>query len=1248
MTEENTLNHIWIPRLLLGGLLLLSFWVLQEFLLTLVWALIITYVAWPPYQWLKSRLQQRATLSAALMTLGIAVVLVSLSYVLLEMLRVELSTTYQALFSHNSANGLQLPEAIRRLPGIGHYLQSQIDRLSHDRAELIAELQSVVQQWLGRFAQLLGNIGAAVVKLGVILVTVFFGFRDGEHAILQLRRGLIQFLGKYQNTYLLAIGNTTRAVVYGLVLAAMAQGMMAGVAYAIAGVQAPVLFGVLTAILAMVPMGATLVWFPIAVMLLLTDQYLQGVGLMLWGFLVVSTVDNVIRPLVISGASRVPLLVVMFGVLGGLSAFGTVGIFMGPVILAVLLAVWQAWLQQQQPLDNPEPQGENTQAQPLWHTLTVTQALAQQETELASGLSSTQSSERLKQFGANRLAEAEATSHWRLFFAQFKNVLVMILLLAACIAGMMGDIQDALVILTVVVINASLGFYQELRAEQSLAALKNMLALQSKVRRDGQTQTLVADQLVPGDIVLLEAGDQIPADGRILVAHGLEVDESSLTGESLPVAKHPQALADAKLALAEHSNMLFMNTAVTRGRAEMLVTATGMQTAMGKLAELLAQTEVSATPLQLQLDALGKQLAFIAIGIISVIVSSALWRGEPLVETLMTAIALAIAAIPEGLPAVVTVTLALGMHRMARQRALVKRLAAVETLGCTTVICTDKTGTLTLNQMTARAVYYRGRSLQVTGEGYQAEGAIVQTEDPIALEALLRPLVLCNDSQVKDAQALGDPMESALLVLAAKGGLDISQLQTEYPRVAEIPFDAEHKFMATFHTHGTELCIFIKGAVEILLSSSHNMLGHADLPEALDTEAVLLNNRTLAEQGLRILGIASRTLPLSEFDANRDLFEYIQDLTFIALIGLMDPPRAEVAAAIAQCQHAGIAVKMITGDHPQTAAAIAKTLGLRGAVLEGQRLTALDDATLAAQINDISVFARTAPEQKVRIVKALQAQKHVVAMTGDGVNDAPALKTADIGIAMGISGTDVAKAAAAMILTDDNFASLCTAVREGRGIYANIVKFVRFQLSTNIGAIITVATAPLLGLPVPFTAVQLLWINIIMDGPPAMSLGVDPCSPSNMDSPPRDPAARILNGKRMRQVFGFGLLMACGTLGTLYYALTQGHAEHAATLAFSVFAFFQVFNVFNARNESHTLFNQELFKNRMLWVALLSVVGLQILVVHWPLAQNIFATTDLSLSEWGAVIAISSSVVVLEELRKLMVHVKQTALGAKN
>ena len=873
-----------------------------------------------------------------------------------------------------------------------------------------------------------------------------------------------------------------------------------------------------------------------------------------------------------------------------------------------------------------------------WHTLTPEIATAALNVDATRGLSTPEADVRLARYGENRLIEATPRPVWLKFFDQFKNFLVIVLLFAAALAWTIGDLKDAVVILIVVLFNASLGFYQEHRAEQTLAALKGMLAARARVRRNARMEEIDAVQLVPGDIVLLEAGDRIPADGRLLAAHSLEIEEAALTGESHAVGKSVTALPQAELPLGDRVNLLYMNTVVTRGRAEMLVTATGMATEMGKLAGMIASAGESETPLQKQLDTLGKKLAAIAGVVVTVIFALDFARGLLWTEAAMTAVALAVAAIPEGLPAVVTVTLSIGMWRMAQNRAILKKLSSVETLGSTTVICSDKTGTLTLNQMTARAGWFAGRSFAVSGEGYAADGRIAFAGDS-DLRPFLLPMTLCTDTRVRDGRLIGDPTEGALWVLAQKGGLDPEAEQDEQPRIAEIPFDSAHKFMATFHHAGATVEMFIKGAPDVLLArSTHSLTEDGEQP--LDTAAraaIEAENEHLAAQALRVLAVARKIIPAADFDPAGDLWAWAEGWTFLGLAGLMDPPRPEAKAAIARCAHAGIQVKMITGDHKVTAAAIARELGLSGEVIEGRELDAMSEAELSRRIDGISVFARVAPEHKVKIVRALKDDGHIVAMTGDGVNDAPALKAADIGVAMGITGTAVTKEAAVMVLTDDNFATIVKAVEEGRVIYDNIVKFVRFQLSTNIGAVLTVLVATLMGLPAPFTAIQLLWINIIMDGPPAMMLGVEPARPGIMRERPRRQSAQILTALRLARLALYGATMMVGTLYLFRHGLETHGKTYALTLAFTTFVLFQFFNVFNARAEKGSAFNTHFFRNGKLWLALAGVLALQALVVHWPPAQGVFGTTTLEPDDWLKAVAVASSVLLLDELRKYMV-----------
>ncbi|MCA1909149.1 MAG: HAD-IC family P-type ATPase [Magnetospirillum sp.] len=868
-----------------------------------------------------------------------------------------------------------------------------------------------------------------------------------------------------------------------------------------------------------------------------------------------------------------------------------------------------------------------------WHGLSAEETSDRLGTHAQAGLAADEAARRLDLHGPNNLPEKQARSKIRMLAEQFQSLLTLVLLGAGLLAGFIGDTTDMLVIFSVVVFNAALGFHQEYRAERILEALKSMLAPQSRVRRGGAKLEIPAESLVPGDLVLIEAGDRVPADGRLVASHGLEIDESSLTGESVVVAKDHGRVHDHDTPLAERANLAFMNTVVTRGRGEMLVTATGPTTEMGRIAGMLAEAQDGRTPLQERLDTLGRRLAAIAGVVVGMILVVGLLRGQPWTETVLNAVALAVAAIPEGLPAVVTVTLAIGMYRMARQGAIVKRLAAVETLGSTTIICSDKTGTLTLNQMTARAGWAMGRRFAVSGDGYGADGTVSAVDGGALpdLRPALRAAKLCNDSHVgADGTLVGDPTEGALLALAAKAGV-----ADDWPRVAELPFDSAHKFMLTIHRAPDGLRLLAKGAPGALLDLCGSVaLEDDERPLDPDGRQRLLDEvEHMAGQALRVLALAEARVDES---ALADPRAAARNLTLTALVGLMDPPRPTARDAVAACRQAGIGVKMITGDHKVTAAAIGRLLGLEGAVLTGAELDRLDDSQLEEKVEQVAVFARVAPEHKVRIVAALQAKGHVAAMTGDGVNDAAALKRADIGIAMGRTGSDVTREAAAMVLTDDDFALIVRAVREGRTITDNIVKFVRFQLSTNIGALLSVFLAPFLGLISPFHAIQILWVNIIMDGPPAMALAFDPARSGLMEEKPKPRSHPILPLQRLGRLLAYGGTMTVGTLGVLWWAQAQGDLDRARTLAFTTFVLFQFFNIFNARVGNRSAFGPHLFQNGKLWAALAGVLALQVVAVHWGPAQVLFHTVGLSAADWLLAFAVASSVLILDESRKLL------------
>jgi len=882
-----------------------------------------------------------------------------------------------------------------------------------------------------------------------------------------------------------------------------------------------------------------------------------------------------------------------------------------------------------------------------WHTTPVAVAAEALGVDPAAGLADKDAEVRLGEAGLNRLPETKARSTLAIFLDQFRNVLVLVLLAAAVVAGLLGDLKDTVVIGVVLLFNAVLGFAQEQRAERSLTALRSMLVPTARVRRSSAVRDVKAESLVPGDVVLFEAGDRVPADGLLLAAHALEIDESTLTGESTAVSKDVGA-SDLDTIVAERRGSAFTNTTVTRGRGELLVHGTGPRTEIGRLAGSLAAATSGPTPLQRQLDALGKRLVLVAGVAAALFTAVSLLRGDRLGDLVLEVVALAVAAIPEGLPAVVTVTLAAGSSQLAKRGAIVKRLASVETLGATSVICSDKTGTLTRNQMTAPCLVTQGHLFDVTGDGYGDKGQVQPTDGgtDADLQAALLPFVLCNDSTLVDESNVGDPTEGALLTLGQKAGIDVAGERARAPRIAEVPFDSTTKFMATIHAEGERRVAHLKGALEALLPRCSSVATPAGA-RPLDHTAVADLHRhmeAMAQRGMRVLAAATGEVTL-DADPASDVTPRLHALTLVALVGLLDPPRPEAREAIARCRRAGIRVVMITGDHAATALAIATDLGIHGQVVTGAELGRLTDDELAERVDDLGVVARVAPEHKVRVVTALKARGHVVAMTGDGVNDAPALKTADIGIAMGITGTEVSKEAAALVLTDDNFATIIRAVEGGRAIYANLVKFVCFQLATNVGAILSMVLAPVLGLPAPFNAIQLLWVNIIMDGPPAMALGLDPPARGTMDAPPRDPRVPILSRRRLGRVVLVGATMTAGTLSVLTWQSSIGTDEHALTVAFTTFVLFQLFNALNVRSEERSVFSPDTLRNARLWGALGVVLGLQILAVHAGPVQSIFSTADLTIGDWALCAAVASTVLGLEEIRKI-INRRTTKRGA--
>ncbi|MGE0459373.1 MAG: cation-translocating P-type ATPase [Bauldia sp.] len=904
--------------------------------------------------------------------------------------------------------------------------------------------------------------------------------------------------------------------------------------------------------------------------------------------------------------------------------------------------------------------------------------------DAASGLTSTEASRRLGQYGRNELDAVPPIPAWRRLLRQFSDVLVILLLVAVAISTVLWAVErdtplpyEAIAIFAIVVLNALMGFVQEARAERSLAALRSLTAARASVMRDGARQSVAAAELVPGDVILIEEGDAIPADARLLESVALQTAEAALTGESLPVAKDMAPVPDAA-SLGDRRDMVFSGTVATYGRGRAVVTATGMKTEMGRIAGLLETSQKQLTPLQKELARVGRILGVVVVALAVLMIGAILIVEDidtvsGIFDVLILGVALAVAAVPEGLPVVVTVVLSVGVRRMARRNAIIRHLAAVETLGSANVIASDKTGTLTRNEMTVRVVVTASGRVDFGGTGYEPAGDVTAGGGPVdgALRSeVLRALTAAarnNNASLRNADGRwsvqGDPTEGALLVAARKAGLDHDEMETGLPRVAEVPFSSERKLMSTIHAAGDgsePLRALTKGAPDVLLSRcSHELVGDETRPLSPERRAeIATRNDGLADEGLRTLGIAFRSLPgASATDRFDEAIE--EDLVFLGLIGMIDPPRPEAKAAIAEAGAAGIRVLMITGDHPRTAAAIARELGIPAdRIMTGTQLAAATEAELDTAVAGTSVYARVNPEHKLRIVAALQRAGQIVAMTGDGVNDAPALKAADIGVAMGITGTDVSKEAADMVLADDNFASIVAAVEEGRAIFSNIRKFLRYLLSSNIGEVMTMFFGVLLadaigltgadaaGVVLPLMATQILWINLVTDGAPALALGIDPSDGRAMTRPPRPRGEPVITRRMWAGIVFVGAIMAAGTLLVLDASMPGGLIEgtgslaYGQTMAFTTLMLFQMFNVFNARSDRRSAIHG-LFANAWLWAAIALSLVLQCAVVYLPFLQSAFSTVALSAADWLLCAGTASSVLILRELSKLFVRSRE-------
>jgi Ca2+-transporting ATPase len=859
----------------------------------------------------------------------------------------------------------------------------------------------------------------------------------------------------------------------------------------------------------------------------------------------------------------------------------------------------------------------------------------------SGGLTSGAAAERLLQHGPNELRAVRPVSPWTILAEQFKNVLIIILLVATGLSAILGHGVEALAITVIVLFAVVLGFVQEYRAERAIEALKRMAAPTATVLRDGLESEVPARDIVPGDIIILRAGNRAPGDARLIEAVNLQMQEASLTGESLPVEKQVEPLPEAELALGDRRNMVYAGTTASYGRGRAAVVATGMATEFGKIARMLETVETGKTPLQVNLDKLGHSLAKAAFVVVAVIVALGLYRGQPFIEMLIFGIALAVAVVPEALPAVVTISLAIGVKRLVRRNALMRRLAAIETLGSTSVICSDKTGTLTRDEMTARRLYVAEEAIEVSGSGYEPKGkfslngTVVTPSEPLL--RLLTAGALASDAYLVNGdsgswQIKGDPTEGALIVAAAKAGLAKSDLDQKFPRVSEIPFSSEAKRMTTLHDTPAGVTAYAKGAPEVILTSCTNRLtakGIAPL-DAAAGQTILAQAQAMAGEAFRVIAVAERAAATPQ---NGE-----QEMTFLGLVGLLDPPRAEAQASIKTCEEAGIRVVMITGDHPITAQAVARELGVlkQGRVVTGAELEAMSDEEFDLAVEEIEVYARVSPAHKLRVVTALQKKGHVVAMTGDGVNDAPSLKKADIGIAMGITGTDVAKEASAMTLTDDNFASIVAAVEEGRGIFGNIKKYLMFLLSSNIGEIGLMAGAALSGLPLPLSAVQILYVNLATDGLPALALAVDPPEADLMLRKPRDPRSGIFTRPVITLMTVGGAWSTAVNLGLFVWARGSGRCiEEAMTMTFVSLVLIQFFKAYNFRSDRLSVLNRP-FANKWLNLAIFWELALLLLVVYLPALQKPFGTFSLTLTDWTVIVGLSLTVSPVLELAKWM------------
>ncbi len=880
-----------------------------------------------------------------------------------------------------------------------------------------------------------------------------------------------------------------------------------------------------------------------------------------------------------------------------------------------------------------------------WYTLSVDECTRRLEVDPATGLGTNESAQRLEKYGHNELAEAKKESAIKAFLRQYHSLMQIVLSAMTLVSIIIHDYSTAALLFLITLFNAVLGLMQESKAHKSVEALKQMLISEARVKRNGEVISIAAAQVVPGDIVLIREGDRIPADGRLISVATLEVEESSLTGESVPVLKNVDTIALPEVPLGDRTNMVFMNTNVTRGRAEMVVTETSMSTQVGHIAKMLRETKAMPTPLTKQINQLIRIILIIAAATFVGVLALGLARGNSFDSLFQLGVALAVGSIPDALPAVVTTVLSLGTVAMARKYAIIKRLSSVETLGSTSAICSDKTGTLTMNQMTVTTLVLPGASYHVTGHGYSTEGDIkrVAGEGVTDLDSVLLPMVLCSDASVQEGKCVGDPNEGALVVLAIKNGVDINETRNHYPRIATLPFDSEYMLMATFHEIADNegqpvIRCYVKGAPDRLIDRSGYIRQWDGKVQPMDKDLrkrVLDVNDSLARQGLRELIVAQRDIDPKAFNPDANLLDLVKDLTLLAMVGMADPPRAEAKEAIAKCKDAGIRVRMITGDHALTASTVAQELGIEGRSVTGTEFEKMNDAEIATEIDNIGVVARVAPQDKVRIVKVLQAKGDIVAMTGDGVNDAPALKTANIGVAMGIAGTDVSKEAADMVLADDNFNTIVNAVEEGRIIYDNLMKFIRMQMSNLVGFILGFLVAGIIANVALFNPWQVIWVHFGSLAPIGAALGTDTATPGLMQRKPRPAKQSIIDLRSAIQISLAGLFMAAAALAIRQLAMSKyGSTVVAQTMTLTAFACALIAVALNLRYPDKSIFHRETLSNYKLWLSFLWAIVGMVLITELRILREVFNTSFLTLEQWALCLVAAAAVLLLGELIK--------------